>query len=1026
MSLINSSRIINLNLQPKIPISLVTPTPPKSNQEIEIPKITRNERGDILAKTLKKQSLLPSLTVTKSHISLFSWEDMQKIAGNIKITNSELTGNGSVNDPRMGVVTATLPSQCPYCGQIDCAGHFGLIEFGFPIYNPVFIREVIAVLTCVCNDCGGLLVTEDICIQKGWMNLSPDKRLSEMEEYCKGVDKCLKQNPHIGCGAILPCDSNPTFLTTDIKDKGEITYKRPEQGTRKVTKDDKVNPMTISTVISILNRISEHDARLLGFPAGSHPRNMIMHGCLVPPTIARTPIFEGGNKHHDKLTHMYVAIKRKVDAIKAGKCGTGELYIIMKQLIYKTESNKIGLKGYLSIIERIQGKNALLRGLLMGKRGDYSARTVAGPDPSLKFGQIRIPKVWAHILTKRISVTAFNIDYLQKLFDDKQIEHIISEKTGLREFFGDRPDHKLKIGDKVERYLQNGDRVIINRQPTLHRQSMMAYEVVLGDEYTIGLHLSYTTPMNCDFDGDENNVWLPRDFEVEAESEILLNVKSNIMSSEQNRPIMGLVMNSISSAFLMTRADCVINKHLYEELLELITDKENVSTLDSRLAKWGIKKYSGAAVFSAMLPNDFFYHQKGVLIIDGILISGRIKKSTVGASHRSIIQELYKKYGQLRTAEFFTDAPWVLNKWIMEIGFSVGLLDMINLKVDPDTKDEYDANEKVLAHELTKIYIQLEALGNNDTSDPLEELYRIRKITNISDVANGIGIRLASEVLSKDNSIGVMTEKGAGTKGAVANIGQMMGAVGQQFLYGERLPTTITGGRRALPTYDEDDNNPEAHGFIPQSFFKGLTPSGLFFLMAGGRSSLLDTSLNTAESGSMQHKMLKAFENISIGYDGSIRNTIGTMFAPMYNSGYDIGEMLMVDSPGKTDFSSFVDIKSLVSELNVKRGWVPKEINNHVVKNRDPQFKGSPIKDSQVAERKPLRPTLNKYEKSRIVGARAHQLANGDEPLIEVDNETDIVKVALKEYDEGKLPLQIIRKYADGSSYKISASKNSR
>lgn len=999
--------------------------------EFEQPIITRRERNDVLATTLRKQNELSSLIITKSSISLFSWEDMQKIAGTIKITNANLVGSGSVNDPRMGLVSATLPAECPYCRQIDCAGHYGLIEFGTPIYNPAFIRDIIAILTCVCNDCGGLLVPEDICIQKGWMNLAPDKRLGQMEEYCKGVNKCLRQNPQIGQGNILPCDSNPVFVTTDIKDKGEITYKRPEQGTKKITKNDDIHPMMMSAVVNILNRVSDADAKLMGYLSGNHPRNMIMYGCLVPPTIARTPIFKGGIKHHDKLTHMYVAIKRTVDAIKTGKKTTGDLYAIIKQLIFKTETNKVGLKGFLSIIERIQGKNALLRGLLMGKRGNYCGRTVAGPDPSLKFGQIRVPEVWASILTKRVTVTTFNIKHLQQLFDEKKIVHIISSKTGLREFYGDRPDHKLVLGTKVERWLENGDRVVINRQPTLHRQSKMAYEVVLGKELTIGLHLSYTTPMNCDFDGDENNLWLPRDLEVEAEVEILINVKNNIMSSEQNRPIMGLVMNSISSAFLMTKTDRVIDNDLFDELLELITDKNNLLTLNTRLAKWGVAPFSGAAIFSAMLPHDFFYNQKGILIIDGVLIAGRIKKSTIGATHRSIIQELYKKYGQNRTAEFFTDAPWVLNKWILETGFSVGLLDMINLIVDPETKKEYDNNEKVTNQELTKIYIQLEAL-NNKLDDPLEELDRNRKIANLSDIANGIGIRLANEVLAKDNSIGVMTEKGAGTKGAVANIANMCGSVGQQFLYGKRLQPTITGGRRTLPTFDENETNPEAHGFLPQSFFKGLTPEGLFFLQTGGRSSLLDTSLNTAESGNISHKMTKAFENIVVGYDGSVRNTIGTLFNPMYNSGYDISEMMMVDCNGKPDLSSFVDIKSLVSELNIKRGWIPKDVDKNITTKRTklyPEFKPEPKSIVKFIEEPNIfgnKMPISKYEKSRIIGARSHQLSNGDLSYINFGEERDAVKIALREYDEGILPLHIIRKYPDGTSDKVYPTKQNQ
>jgi DNA-directed RNA polymerase beta' subunit len=232
------------------------------------------------------------------------------------------------------------------------------------------------------------------------------------------------------------------------------------------------------------------------------------------------------------------------------------------------------------------------------------------------------------------------------------------------------------------------------------------------------------------------------------------------------------------------------SKEIPIELLDLLSNKENVVTLKSRLRKWGIHPYSGAAIFSAMLPETFYYRQKGIFIVDGVLVFGRLKKSSVGASHRSIIQDIYSQFGVNETVDFFTDAPWILNKWIMERGFSVGLHDMISLQINKETHVEEDKNQLILKRELANVYNQMETLSVK-LKDPIEEEFRLKQLTNLSNVVTGIGIRLADDVLSKDNSIGVMTEKGAGTKGAVANIGQMMGAVGQQFLYGKRIHPSI-------------------------------------------------------------------------------------------------------------------------------------------------------------------------------------------------------------------------------------------
>lgn len=1000
--------------------------------------MTKAERDQSLTEIAQREAELPLLTIVGSAISLFSWEEMRRIAP-VEVTTTQLEGLSSVNDPRMGVVSPTQP--CMLCSQVDCPGHYGRIDFRVPIYNPAVIRELVSVLTCVCHGCGGLLVTEDVMRQRGFLRMGLDKRLSAMEKHCKGITSCFRRKPKVEGGDIIPCGRNPEFVTTEIKENGEITYRIPKEEGSKVSKDDPIQVMTIQGkggVLEILNRISDEDARLLGFPEGSHPRNMIIWGILVPPPIARPPVYEGGAMLHDQLTHMFVSIVKKVHDIhnpsKKQNDPVKELYSTVRQMIFKTEGKRLGHGEYLSLVERIQGKQAIMRALLMGKRDNQCGRTVAGPDASLRFGEIRIPMAWAPVLTKHVTVTNYNIHNLTALMQTGHITHITSKRTGLRRFYNPERRYRLEVGDRVDRWLENGDRVVVNRQPTLHKSSMMAYRVVLSPKLTIGLHLSYTTPMNCDFDGDENNAWNPQDFEVEAECEIILGVKNNIMSAEQNRPNMGLVMNSILGSYLLTGEDVRVNHDLFAELLSMVTNQNELLTLSARLTKYGVHPRSGAAVFSAMLPPDFYYDNKGVKIMEGILVSGRIKKSHVGTSHRSIIQELWTKYREQRTADFFTDAPWIVGKWLIEHGFSVGLNDMITLEYD-ENGVQYDKNQRILKQELAKIYVQLESLGGK-LDDPMEEQYRKRMINNLVNIAEGIGLRLADEAFSGDNSIGIMTDKGSGTKGGVANIGQMMGSVGQQFLRGQRLQPKLSGGRRILPVYDYDSNDPEAHGFIPESFFTGVSPTGLFFLQMAGREGLLDTALKTSETGSMQHKMIKALENIVVAYDGSIRNTIGTMFSPMYNAGYDIAEMMAVENPEKPDFSSFIDLKQVARELNAQRGWVPKSTNDLIVKKRAKLVdlpadnilpESEPVNTPAVTG--PFEPydtsvmppvitpqlKLTKYEKARIVGTRARQIDNNAPPLVEYDTNMDPVDIAMKEYEAGVLRIYVVRKYPDGS-----------
>ena len=173
--------------------------------------------------------------------------------------------------------------------------------------------------------------------EKGFHRLSYDKRLIEMEKYCVNLP-CIKSKPPLQGGPIEKCSQNPFFTSkTDARNNGEICYKVSQNG-RKPTKADKVECLSIDDVFMILDRISIEDSKLLGFPEGSHPRNLIMKGILVVPIIARPPVIEGGSIHYDQITHMYIIILKKAIELRSGKVGAQkELYTAVKQLIFKTE-----------------------------------------------------------------------------------------------------------------------------------------------------------------------------------------------------------------------------------------------------------------------------------------------------------------------------------------------------------------------------------------------------------------------------------------------------------------------------------------------------------------------------------------------------------------------------------------------------------------------------------------------------------------------------------------------------------------
>ena len=219
-------------------------------------------------------------------------------------------------------------------------------------------------------------------------------------------------------------------------------------------------------------------------------------------------------------------------------------------------------------------------------------------------------------------------------------------------------------------------------------------------------------------DGDDSNLHAPQHEDARAEVAELMNVKECIMSGQTNSPMIGIVYDALTGAYLMTQADTDVEEDDYQDCLGLMTSRNQLVTLDDRLAKHGVRPRSGRALFSALLPEDFFYTKGNVYIKDGVLLQGEIKKDHIGVTSNSIVQYLWHDYGRDRTVEFLTDLPWIMNRWLASRGFSVGLKDCF-------PRD--DRHRKVIAEEIESAKIKVAALGSK-LDDPLEEEHREKQI----------------------------------------------------------------------------------------------------------------------------------------------------------------------------------------------------------------------------------------------------------------------------------------------------------
>jgi DNA-directed RNA polymerase II subunit RPB1 len=884
-------------------------------------KVTQREKHRLLAQAQRREEELPSLVIESNLISIFSSEEIRRMAV-CEITNTEQEGLGSVNDPRMGVIDDNGVCATCHKDNFECPGHLGYIRLGRAFLHPLFMRTVIRVLTCCCNSCGGFLLTAGQVRERGLHKKSGEKRLQALEEICKGVHCTRQRDPNVKA-----CHRNPTFLPARLKELKQIIVEHTieKSGKQEV-------PMPIETVISILNAISDEDSRLMGFDNGSHPRRMIIEEVVVIPPIARPPVKQDGQIWPDHLTMMYVdlvryklALARTTDSGKDER-ERSEIARYMFWCIDHMINNSDGLytqghgKEMMSIHQRIQGKEAVIRGAMMSKRVDFSFRTVLSADTSLKFGEIRVPAVIAKTVTVPMMVNRLNLQEARRLMVEGRVTHITpggGAFKGCRIQVDDRVRSEVSVqdGDKIDRWLRDGDIVVFDRQPTLSKFSIMAYTAKIGKPLTWGMHLSYTTPHNADFDGDEGTGHVPQSLLSMAEGSEIMHVTQCLMDPRTNKPVFGIVMDGITSAYLMTAPDTVVDADDYGDCVALLTETEQMASLPRRLASHGIPVNSGQALFSILLPEDFFYRKGSVLIVDGVLIQGQINKEHVGTTHGSIIQALYNNYedGPRRTVSFLTDASFVLNRWLMARGFSVGLRDCL-----PN-----EGVNKIVREEMSKLKLQIEALGTAP-KDPLEaERYEQRFIGKVNAMRD-IGMRIAKENMAPDNAIRVMAgDVGGGAKGALFNVTQISAQLGQQFVKGQRPPKSISGGTRCLPYYEEGDESIEARGFCSSSFVQGLTGPELFMHQWGGREGLMDTALKTAETGHMHHRMAKAMEDMKVAYDGSVRNPIGVVFQFTYGGdGFDPAQLVKVPTKeGSIPF--FIDVKAAVSRINIKHGFYP-------------------------------------------------------------------------------------------------------
>ncbi len=776
----------------------------------------------------------------------------------VKIEHAELYDpdgypiDGGLTDLHLGVVDPGL--RCRTCGGTigQCLGHFGYMELIKPVVQPLYGKKIYMILRTICRKCSRPLAAEDE--MKNSKNLLADL-------YKKKRTTC----PHCG------------------EKQKELEFQKPTS-----YREGNVE-LTTEEVRQRLEKMTDDDLALLKIKGG-RPEWFILTILPVPPVTVRPSItLETGERSEDDLTHKLVDVVRINERLRKNlEIGAPDFIIadIWELLQYHVStliSNEITTlpparhrsgRALKTLMQRLSKKEGRFRGNLSGKRVNFSARTVISPDPNISINEIGIPIDIAKELTVPVKINKSNIDELKRLILNGPDVHpganYITRPDGIRKkITGDNKkdiSEEIDAGYIVERHIINGDITVMNRQPSLHRMSMMAHRARVMPFRTFRLNLPVTIPYNADFDGDEMNLHVPQTEEARTEAEMLMSVENNIRSPRYGLPIIACKHDHITGSYLLTRDGTKFTKQDAMQILFLLGIED-----------FPVKEeYSGKELFSMILPKDlnvefktalgeYDADQEYVVIKNGVLKKGVIDDNALGEKKARLIDIIEKRYDPETTRKFIDNVSRLALEVVSRHGFSISISDFdLNERARKKIEDVIQDYQKN-TDRLIKDYMEgkLGKMAGMTAEMNLEN--RILQ-------SGGMVTNEASEIVAKDlplNSAVTMAVTGA--RGSFINLTQTCALVGQEALEGERIHRGYIG--RTLSHFHPGDIGLKSRGFVNHGYKEGLDPFEFFFDGMNSRENLMDKSLHTRHSGYMERRLVNALQDLRVEYDGTVRDS---------------------------------------------------------------------------------------------------------------------------------------------------------
>ena len=638
------------------------------------------------------------------------------------------------------------------------------------------------------------------------------------------------------------------------------------------------------------------------------------------------------------------------------------------------------------IKQTLEKKEGLFRMNMMGKRVNFAARSVISPDPNIETNEIGVPLVFARKLTFPEPVTSHNfyemknavINGMDKYPGASAIENEHGQVLSLKSKTPDErialsnqlltpsgPGVKGNMNKKVYRHLRSGDVVLMNRQPTLHKPSIMGHVArVLQNEKTIRMHYANCNTYNADFDGDEMNMHFPQNEIARAEAMQIANTDNQYLSSTAGKPLRGLIQDHISMGVQFTGRDTFFTRAEYHQLLYNClrpetggTTTEKIELLPPAIIK-PRPMWTGKQVISTVLKNIVPSNREGinltgksstpgdrwgavdgnaqkeeqiVIFQDGMLLTGILDKAQLGPSAGGIIHSVYELYGPKIASKLLSILGRLLTRYLNVRAWSCGMDDLRLTQTGNESRAEQLSGRRQLGQEIAAKYVTLDNF--NAKKDSSELVARLEGVLRDDDKQKGLdqvfnsGLGILSSEITKvclpsglekpfpRNQMQAMTISGA--KGSSVNANLISCNLGQQVLEGRRVPVMISG--KTLPSYQAFETDPAAGGYVSGRFLTGINPKEYYFHAMAGREGLIDTAVKTAKSGYLQRCIIKGLEGVRSEYDNTVRETSsGSVVQFLYGEdGLDV-----VRSKHLTDCSFLAqNLSSVMSGLNMTEDY---------------------------------------------------------------------------------------------------------